>query len=46
MYIAIKNYYNQNYYTIEQVKVFVKAKWINIEQYKEITGKEYVEVTQ
>lgn len=38
MYVVIKNYYNQGYYTKEQVKVFVKAKWINIEQYEEITG--------
>lgn len=42
MYNSIKRYYDEGRYTNEQVKVFVKAKWITDVQYKEITGIDYV----
>lgn len=42
MYDSIKRYYGMGKYTKEQVKIFVLAKWITEEQYKEITGDEYV----
>lgn len=38
----IKRYYNNGLYTNEQVKVFVVAGKITNEQYKEITGEEYI----
>ncbi|NFE84106.1 XkdX family protein [Clostridium botulinum] len=37
----IQRYYNDGYYTIEQVARFVKATKITEEQYKIITGKDY-----
>ena len=37
----VQRYYNKGYYNIEDVKVFVKAKKITKEQYKEITGVDY-----
>lgn len=33
-------------YTNEQMKIFVKSKWITSEQYKELTDVEYVEDSQ
>lgn len=42
MYNSIKKYYDMGKYTDEQMKIFVKAEWITEEQYKEITGIEYV----
>lgn len=42
MYSSIKRYYDMGKYTKEQVTVFVQAKWITPEQYKEITGDVYV----
>jgi uncharacterized XkdX family phage protein len=42
MYNSIKKYYDMGKYTDEQMKVFVGAEWITPEQYKEITGVEYV----
>lgn len=42
MYNSIKKYYDMGKYTLEQMKVFVKAKYITAAQYKEITGTEYV----
>lgn len=43
MYNSIKRYYDQGRYTDEQVKVFVKAKWITAEEYKTITGIKYTD---
>lgn len=42
MFNSIKRYYDEDRYTDEQVKIFVKAKWIDEIQYKEITNIEYV----
>lgn len=44
MYDTIKRYYDSGRYTNEQVTVFVKAKWITEEEYKLITGQDYVAV--
>lgn len=41
MYNSIKRYYDSNRYNNEDVKIFVAAKWITPEQYKEITGIPY-----
>lgn len=38
----VKKYYKAGYYTNEQVKVFVVGEKITKEQYKEITGIDYV----
>lgn len=40
-YSTLKNYYELGFYTLENMKIFVKAKYINDIQYKEITGKDY-----
>lgn len=37
----VQRYYNKGYYDVEDVKVFVKAKKITAEQFKEITGVDY-----
>lgn len=39
---SIKRYYGMGFYTNEQMKTFVVAEFITVEQYKEITGVEYV----
>ncbi|WP_432368658.1 XkdX family protein [Staphylococcus chromogenes] len=39
---SLKYMYSLGYYTNEKFKVFVRAQWINAEQYKQITGEEYV----
>lgn len=41
-YDSVKRYYNMGFYTNEQMKIFVVADFITAEQYKEITGVEYV----
>ncbi|VUZ24882.1 Uncharacterised protein [Acetobacterium wieringae] len=41
MYNSIKRYYDEGRYTNDQVKIFVRAKWITAEQYKTITGEDY-----
>ena len=41
-YDSVKRYYNMGFYTNEQMKVFVVAEFITVEQYKEITEVEYV----
>lgn len=41
MYSTINNYYQRGIYTNENVKIFVKAKWITEEQFKDITGQDY-----
>lgn len=38
----VKRYYDKGLYTKDQVKVFVKGGKISQEEYKEITGEEYV----
>lgn len=38
----IKRYFDKDIYTKEQVKVFVVSGKITGEQYKEITGEDYV----
>lgn len=43
MYSSVKRYYDMGKYTLDQMKVFVKAKWITETQYKEITGVDYEE---
>lgn len=42
MYDAIVYYYELGYYNNENMKIFVEAEWITPEQYKGITGVEYV----
>lgn len=42
MYELIKEYFGYDLYTKDQVKVFVEVRWITSEQYKEITGDEYL----
>lgn len=38
----IKRYYDKEMYTIEQVKIFVQSGKITEEEFKIITGKDYV----
>lgn len=42
MYDTIKNYYDKKLYTNNDLKVFVKAKWITEIEYKQITGQDYI----
>ena len=42
MFNIIKRYYNRRIYTKENVAVFVESGKITTEQYKEITGEEYI----
>lgn len=37
----ISNYFKMGLYTVDNVKVFVAAKWITTEQHKTITGEDY-----
>lgn len=41
MYNSIKRYFDTARYTADDVKIFVKARWITAEQYEEITGVPY-----
>ena len=41
MFEFIKQYYYMKLYIDEDIKVFVKAKWITEEQFKEITKIDY-----
>lgn len=43
MYKIVKRYYDKGIYSAEDVAKFVAAGRITPEEYKEITGKEYVE---
>lgn len=43
MYKVVKRYYDKGFYDKEDVKKFVRAGKITPEEYKEITGEEYVE---
>lgn len=45
-YETVRRYYGKGFYTNEQVKVFVMGSKINEEEYKQITGIDYVEVDQ
>ncbi|WP_373845538.1 XkdX family protein [Clostridium sp.] len=38
---TITYFYNQNLYTVDQVKIFVAKSKITAEQYKTITGQDY-----
>lgn len=40
-YSIVKKFYEMGIYTSENVKIFVLARDITEEQYKEITGKDY-----
>lgn len=40
---SVKEYYNMGLYTKENVAVFVKARFINENEYKQITGEDYAE---
>ncbi len=42
MFFSIKKYYDEDRYTKDQVKIFVRAKWITADEYKEITSDDYV----
>ncbi|OHW62892.1 hypothetical protein EUAN_06760 [Andreesenia angusta] len=37
-----KRYYDMGLYTVENVKMFVKAGYISIEEFEQITGEKYV----
>ena len=43
MFKIIKRYYDKEFYSKEDVKVFVKANQITEEEYQEITGEPYSE---
>ena len=43
MFKIIKRYYDRGIYSKENVRVFVESGKISKEQYKEITGEEYIE---
>lgn len=38
MYNTVKKYYDMGKYTLEQMHVFVKAKWITVAEYYTITS--------
>ncbi|CEK34312.1 phage uncharacterized protein, XkdX family,Phage uncharacterised protein (Phage_XkdX) [[Clostridium] sordellii] len=40
---TVKRYFDLGIYSVDDVKVFVKADRITKEQYKEITRKDYIE---
>lgn len=42
MFKIVKRYYERGIYSKENVTVFVKSGKITSEQYKEITGEEYI----
>lgn len=35
-------FFKQGFYSIDDMKLFVQVQWITAEQYKEITGIDYV----
>ena len=39
---TIKGYYNDKFYDNNDMKIFVTAKMITIEEYKEITNEDYI----
>lgn len=40
----VKGYYEGGYWNEQRIKVAVEKEWINMDEYKEITGKYYWEV--
>lgn len=40
----VKKFYDSNLWSIERVKNAVKATWITLDEFFEITGKEFAEV--
>lgn len=40
-YNKVKNWYSMKMWSEERVRNAVKMKWITIEEFKEITGKDY-----
>lgn len=42
MFNKVEKYYDKGFYTDEQMKVFVVANYITAEEYKTITGNDYV----
>ncbi|MED0766009.1 XkdX family protein [Aneurinibacillus thermoaerophilus] len=40
-YSTVKMYFDEGYYTTNDVKVFVSAKWITAEEYQQITNEPY-----
>jgi uncharacterized XkdX family phage protein len=42
MYSYIKEYYNLKLYTSDDIKIFVKVKWITVDEYKTITNVDYI----
>ena len=43
MFKIVKRYYDRGTYSIEDVKKFVVAEKISADEFKEITGEDYVE---
>lgn len=43
MFKIVKRYYDKGIYTKEDVKTFVKAGKLTADEYKEITGDDYIE---
>lgn len=41
----IIQFFNMGFYNAEDMKLFVQVQWITSEQYKEITGVDYVVAT-
>ncbi|MBV4445299.1 XkdX family protein [Clostridium tyrobutyricum] len=39
---TISSYYSDGYYTVDQVKVFVAKGKITADQFKQITGQDYI----
>ena len=36
-------FYNEGFYDVEKMKLFVKVGWLTSEQYQEVTGSDYVQ---
>ena len=45
-YEKVQRYYSKGYYTDNDMKIFVRGSKITEEEYKQITGLDYVEVDQ
>lgn len=45
MYSIFKMYYPMGYFTIQQCKDAVYVGWLTTEQFKEITGQDYVDAS-
>ena len=43
MFKLVKRYYEKGYYTIDNVRIFVSAGKITEEEFKDITGVDYIE---